>query len=468
MTSNKIYLALHCLPNGMLFKTVVAIVLCLAMVPLESCSSPTFVSTATLAPLLLAVADLRSNLDGVSNTVNGATADRIHQLSVEADQRFKQLDQIIKGGGDRIDLSEQKIVADIADLTSRVSEEVDQKGFIAFVGVNSTLVNVARVLNGIPFVHTQPYVFAVSPYRILPDATDRVIYFYGFFPDADSEHPLKVRLAGKTYDISEYAGNRVGFEVPKDVLKEATFVEMTLRVPVKRLGIFRGTHDVHSRLYVETLKPFTFAISSYKENPELWATIDAPQEFFANADSSRTSVVQTLSAKDLFSTLVNNNQTYDMESASFAAMNQRGSDSGPPCHCGCDSPYHRLDRWDAGSVTFSLSAPSCGAHMCGLFDSCGGGGTHAEIWLRPTFKVKRRNVQETVAATSANVALGRKAVSQDISPDPQWSVVQIVGTFVDGDERQQTIRTVSKGVPLASADLWTAKVENSVLHIETH
>ena len=75
---------------------------------------------------------------------------------------------------------------------------------------------------------------------------------------------------------------------------------------------------------------------------------------------------------------------------------------------------------------------------------------------------------ETVAATSANVALGRKAVSQDISPDPQWSVVQIVGTFVDGDERQQTIRTVSRGVPLASADLWTAKVENSVLHIETH
>ena len=78
--------------------------LCTALASLDACSHSVFVSTASLAPLLLALSDLRANLDGVTNTVNGAASDRIHQLSVETDQRIKQLNDTIKNGGDRIDL----------------------------------------------------------------------------------------------------------------------------------------------------------------------------------------------------------------------------------------------------------------------------------------------------------------------------------------------------------------------------
>jgi hypothetical protein len=467
-----------------------AAIFCFGVVLLQSCSRPAFVSTAALSPLMVALGDLKTTLDAAANTLSDTTlekgdqpladanrihklseeADRVHQLSVEADQRSKQLDQIIKSGADKVNLTEQKIVADIADLTSRVSEEVDRNGFIAFLGVNITLVKIARSFDGMPTGGSQPYVFAVSPYRIQPDASDRLVSFYGVFPDADSDHPLTVTVGDHTYSLTANAGG-ASFEIPNELLREATFVELILHVPVKRLGFFSFTRDFHTRLYVGKLNPFSFGITSYKENPELWATIEAPREFFARADSSRTSVYQTLSAKELFAMLVNDNQSYDGDTASFAGMVPHGSVSDPPCPCGCDSARYQLSGWDAGTVTINLLAPTCPAHPCTVFQFCGGGGTHAEMRLRPTFRVKRRNVEEKVAASPTNVVLGRNARSADVGLDPQWSVVQIVGTFSDGEEWQRAVGTVSKdvkGVRAASADLWTAEVDNNVLHIETH
>ena len=204
---------------------------------------------------------------------------------------------------------------------------------------------------------------------------------------------------------------------------------------------------MHARLYVEAKNPFTFEVVTYKENPDLWATVPAPQEYVARADSSSTSVVRTLSAVDLYSILASDNQNYDMQTASFQAMAHGETNSGPPCHCGCDSPSSRLDHWDAGSVSFSLSAPSCGAHMCGLFDSCGGGGTNAEIHLRPTFRVKKRNVPETMGLPPQEIALARKDVSRDFKPgDAQWVNLQIKGTRSRmGMKKQEAIRLVEQG-----------------------
>ena len=243
---------------------------------------------------------------------------------------------------------------------------------------------------------------------------------------------------------------------------------MTVHVPTKG-WLFRSTRDVHARLYVEAQNPFTFTVVTYRQNPDLWATVPAPQDYTARADSGNTSVAKTLSAVDVYSVLIGDNQNYDMQTASFEAMNHSETNSGPPCHCGCDSPSSRLDHWDAGTVSFSLFAPTCGAHMCSLFDSCGGGGTHSEIYLRPTFRIKKRNVPETTSLTPHEWHLGRGAVTPDIQPtDPQWVNLQITGTFQDGDEKQQAVRLLSRDVHMASTDLWTATVDNDVLHISTH
>jgi hypothetical protein len=104
--------------------------------------------------------------------------------------------------------------------------------------------------------------------------------------------------------------------------------------------------------------------------------------------------------------------------------------------------------------------------MCGVFDSCGGGGTDANIWLRPTFKVKRRGVQETAALGSQDTT-GRRRSVVNVPLAPQWANVTVLGTFQDQNERYQRQVTVTRGVPIADSELWKAEVLNDQLRIET-
>jgi hypothetical protein len=333
-------------------------------------------------------------------------------------------------------------------------------------------VNVATVLEGVPFVKIKPYLFATSPIRLNPDSADRLVSFYGHFPDVDKDHPATVEIdtpggGRKRIAMAKYVGNQLGFQLPPDCVKEGQFVEMLVSLPVVKYSVWHTTEEVRARLYVEKRDVFSFDITAYKENPALWATIVAPTEHEERADSNRTSNIQTLTSKDLFSLLVNDNVKYDMTTAVFAAMGHREAASGPPCHCGCSGGSASFVNWDANTTSFSLAAPSCGFHWCSAIDSCGGGGTSANIWLRPTFKVKRRGVQENAPYKLQTLATRRRSITSDLDLGPEWSSVTIVGTFKDRDEEYKRQVAVLKGVPAGNSELWQVQIVNDHLRIQT-
>jgi hypothetical protein len=430
------------------------------------------VQVASLGGLLLVLGQLRQNLDGVINTADAETAARIKQLQISLDGVISELNNVIKNGFDKAQVTETKLFSDLDDVVERTNHELEDKAYLAYLGVNSTLVNVATVLEGIPFVKIKPYLFATNPIRLSPDATDRVVSFYGHFPDIDKSHPAVVEIsmqgaATKRVELAKYVGNQLGFQLPPEYLKEGQFVEMLVSIPTKKYYVWHTTEDVRARLYVEKRDAFSFSITAYQENPALWATIQAPGERLENADSNRTSNSQTLTAKDLFATMINDNVKYDMASAVFVGMGHRESASGPPCHCGCSGGTAAFSAWDANTVTFSLAAPSCGFHWCSAFDSCGGGGTSANIWLRPTFRVKRRGVSETAPFKSQNVAAKRRSVTPDLDLGHQWAFLAVVGEFRDKDEYYKRQVTVTKGVPVGNSELWKVQVANDHVHVET-
>ncbi len=102
-----------------------------------------------------------------------------------------------------------------------------------------------------------------------------------------------------------------------------------------------------------------------------------------------------------------------------------------------------------------------------FFNHCGGGGTHADIWLRPTFKVKRRNVPENVPLKSQTLPGKRRSVTAEMDLGAQWSLVTVIGTFKDRDEEYKRAVTLTKAVPIASSELWKAEIVNNKLRIET-
>lgn len=430
------------------------------------------VHAADLAGLLLVLGQLRQNLDGLINTVDAETAARISQLRSTLDGVIGEVDKVIKDGFDRAQVTEQKLFSDVNDVIERTNHELETKGYLAYIGVNSTLVNVAVTLEGIPFVKVKPYLFATNPLRLSPDASDRLVSFYGHFPDLDNSHPafVEVESSGvprKKFNLSKYVGNQIGFQLPPDYVKEGQFVEMLVHIPTVKYYVWHTTEDIKARLYVEKRDAYSFQIDAYQENPALWANVVAPSERQERADSNRTSNYQTLRAKDLYAAMINDNTTYDMETALFVAMAHREQGSEPPCHCGCSPGTATFNGWDSNTVTFGLSAPNCGDHFCGVFDHCGGGGTHADIWLRPTFKVKRRNVQENVPLKAQTLPAKRRSVTPEFDLGVQWSLVTVTGTFRDRDEEYKREVTLTKGVPIANSELWKAEIVNDKVRIET-
>jgi hypothetical protein len=450
---------------------VVACVLVLTFA-LEPLPAHAQVHAADLAGMLIVLGQLRQNLDGVINTVDAETAARINQLRSTLDGVIAEVDKVIKDGFDKAQVTEQKLFSDIDDVVERTNRELENKGYLAYIGVNSTLVNLATTLEGVPFVKVKPYLFATSPLRLSPVATDRLVSFYGHFPDIDNSHPatVEVETSGvgkKKVDLAKYVGNQIGFQLPPEYLKEGQFIEMLVSIPTVKYYVWHTTEDIRARMYVEKQDAFTFNISAFQENPALWATIPAPSEHYERADSGRTSNIQTLRARDLYASMINDNTTYDMDTALFIAMAHREQGSEPPCHCGCSPGTATLSGWDANTVSFALSAPNCGDHFCGVFDHCGGGGTHGDIWLRPTFKVKRRNVQENAPLTSQTVPAKRRSVTPEMDLGAPWVLVTVVGTFKDRDEEYKREVTLTKGVPIANSELWKAEIVNDKVRIET-
>ncbi len=143
-----------------------------ALIPTSSASAQ--VHAEDLAGLLVVLGQFRQNLDGVLNTVDAETAARINQLRSVLDGVIREVDKVIKDGFDKAQITEQKLFSDVNDVIERTNHELQNKGYLAYIGINSTLVNVATTLEGVPFVKVKPYLFAPSPLRLSPDATDRL------------------------------------------------------------------------------------------------------------------------------------------------------------------------------------------------------------------------------------------------------------------------------------------------------
>jgi hypothetical protein len=102
-----------------------------------------------------------------------------------------------------------------------------------------------------------------------------------------------------------------------------------------------------------------------------------------------------------------------------------------------------------------------------MFNHSGGGGTHADIYLQPSFRVKVRNVVPTVVVSEPKLDLKRRNVSQDIPVDGQWTVLEVAGHFKDGNESLDRAVTVQRNVPMASTDMWGITAGDNSFRITT-
>lgn len=456
-------------------------VLCLCFIYSLVSTAHAQVSSVALVAVVAGLQELKQTLQSSIGTVDGETANRINQLSLAVDKTIAEVKTAIQDTSNQVQFDENKVFSDVFSTMSQINSEIDNKGYLAFIGVNSSLANVATTMEGIPLIKVKNYLYATYPLRIGVKATDRLVRFFGHFPDVDDKHPATATysidgLPEQKVSLSRNVGGSLSLTIPNGYLKEASFINFSISIPKKSFLSIYGSDTFTTRVYVETLKALTFSVESFQANPNLWANVPAPAAHVERADSNRTTNIGSMSAPQLFSVLMNNNTTYDASSATFASMSNIPPEaSGSPCWCGCSPASAATPVWDSNTVSWSLSAPTCGYHYCtkggGRFgiqtQSCGGGGTHAQVTLQPVFRVKVRGQPEQAPINSTTFALARNDVWTSSSLPPTWSTITVKGVFKDGDETNTCQLTVSKGVPNGTCPLFKADVIVNAITIQS-
>jgi len=436
-------------------------------------------SPALLGTVLIGLQQLKQSIETSITTVDAETAQKLNQLGLLGDSAIRQIHGVIDDVSNKVTVNEVKLFTDIFTVMSTVNSELDKKGYLAYVGINSTLANLATILHGIPFVDIPTFMYATYPLRLSPHASDRTVLFYGYFPDVDDAHPATVKYAAaglpvQIAPLKRYIGGSLVIQVEPQYLREEQFIEFSILIPEKWWHFFHKTRTFNARVYVEKLNALSIKIDTFQENPNLWASLPSASEHHERADSSRTSNVGSASAQQLFSTLINNSTDYVASTATFTAMPNRVEAVDSPCWCNCNGSSASLRSWDANTVDWQLLAPTCGPQVCTRgghlipeTQVCGGGGTHADIYLKPSFRVKRQNQPSDVLLNSQSIMMKRRDVWQGQALPVQWDNISLVGVFTDGDETHTCHTKVSKQVPKGTCELLDGAVENNVLIIQT-
>lgn len=440
------------------------------------------VGLATLGATLTGLQELRKSLESTVNTVDAESASKINQLSIAVDQAINELKSAIKDTSNGLNYNETKLFNDIFSVMSNVNSELERKGYLTYIGANASLANVATIMEGIPIFKVQEYLYATYPLRLRPTASDTLVSFYGHFPDVDDSHSASVQykvegLPEQSANLKRYIGGRLGFEIPKQYLKEGKFVNISVSVPKKRFIFFYGKSTFNTRVYIESLNAFSLKVDTFQENPALWAIVPSTNEHVERADSNRTSNIGSATAQQLFSTLINDDVKYVANSAMFAVMPSRIDTVLSPCWCNCSGSSARMSSWNANVVNWEIFAPSCGPQVCtrrgGGFipvpeiQTCGGGGTHGEVYLKPTFRVKLRNQPDDALISSQSIKMQRANVWPS-EPLPQnWDSISVTVTFEDGDEKRECQFHIPKEKPNGNCDLAYGEIASNILKIRT-
>ena len=475
-----------------------AFVLCTTVTPIAHSQAS---SAATILALKATLTELQAVIDRAQIGLDSIAAAKIEAASNEAQRLLREIEKIRKGTVKDVNEAVQEVATQTHQLASSLRKTISQTERRAFLDVNTALANASESLDGIPLVKIAPYAAAIDPPRIRSDVSNRRVLVYGYFPDSKDGRSPEAVVGGSTVQLSRETGAKLSFDLPRDLaLKEEQFVDIQSNVPTRTgwLSLWKGMESFKDRIYVERSLPLSCNVQVLEANPALDEIVRASSEF---TDEARTmggggkpSNIRTVSSKDLLiATVPSAVDLYDITNVRIQTLGERFWGGAACSDHGNWSG--KLRRWDPESVEFELSAPSVAPHMhSGMRDDCGfvsnvlgavvgqrciqvpytylhgGGGSHANIGLKPTFVVRKKGVDPFVKKTPVTLSVGYQATEKhEIKFQQTGWQLNLLCSFKDGDEKWDTgpinlspqlQKAVSKGV--------AASYDNGVLFVGAH
>lgn len=447
--------------------------------------SPAGAQVLTTGALLLLLGQVKSAMETALITADAETAARLHQAEVIINGAIAKLDKSIDNVAGVTDNLRSRTAGDVATSLAAVGDLLQGVTSNVVEGVNNALVDANKTVTAIPLSSSVPtYITGVRPYSVTKAATGSVaLAIHGYFPDVSEKRKAYVVVKDKTLPLDSAVGNMLSFSIlARDLPAEEEFLPLQFVLPVKKLwGAYYEEVKFKANVYVRRSRPFDISFTVNGENPAIWSTVMPSRPFIATANSSQVSNIATVTAAQLFSTLVDNHSEYDISTATvtgWARGNRAAITDGiSPCAEGCVRSSGTWS-WSADGLQVSLQAPSCDLHWIypsGFFEpryQCSGG-THADFSNTPTFRVRKRAAlsAEVVLLPKKDINMAHAAVSDPVPLPLGWTSVDILTRYRDGAKKSDT-RARLTGGPTGHKfeggyQLWSADAQGESLVITT-
>lgn len=421
--------------------------------PLPAAQSPTGVA-AQAATIKLAADELGRVLDRAIAQADFATANRLRQVKAELLEIIDRLEQFQKETFRSLNDLADEPVRELHSLGLRLKQITDNASNTVANTVDTGLVGLMVAVDAVPFTTVRPYLAAVRPARLMPDATNRRVVFYGYFGKPVEKFPVEAWVVGQRAVLSKTAGG-YALDLPASlILPEQGFVDVVVKYPVTYGWIWKATRyeQASERIYIERLTPFLCSVKLFVPNPDFRATLTGAElKYWAATQGGRNrpSDNGTIPARDLFVQSIDpaEHSKYDLTTIALTNATHREEHNDPCEHAQSSHSF----GWNPASINYSIQAPSAGTHQhSGTRQECvlglcvpvpyyfihGGGGSWRDVFVTPTFAVNRLGVDPTVLSRSISDLALRKNTTHELDlPVPAGWSVHVGCEFLDGDEQ---------------------------------
>jgi len=417
-----------------------------------------------LGAFLAGMQQVRTQVSETMTSADLMAQNRLRQADIALEQRIKQIDGVAKGNIQLAGAEQERMFENIFQTLAEVGHTLETTPREGFIALNATLANIASIADGLPFVRIQASVFVADPVVKDPDAADRQISFYGYFPNVRDGDAV-VTIAGRSFPLNKYPG-KLAFDLDAEYLKnDRQFIEMVVRLP--KSGWFSSSPTYHHRVFLRARKPFDIVLTSYHTHPDLWHEVTPPEQFKRSCNAHSNDGQET--AANIYVELKGDTTTYDQSSAQVVASDTRlSTPTSKPCGCCPDPSASYTISADFGVLSWRLSAPGCGykpSGCPGILDSCGGGGSNANVIGHVKFRVKKRGVPDEQALEERTFQLRRSDLAQ-VRLGTKWSQVKVVGSYLDGDYPVKLSAAVTSARPVEVNPYFSVKADPATGDVE--
>ncbi len=419
------------------------------------------------------VQGLREASDNAAQAFDQVAANRLEEAANRLEALLPSLRGVLEGAEKNANGVVDNANREMAGTLATLRTDLQSIGGYATANVNAYLAQASAMMDAVPFIGVTPAVFSITPTVLDSLSARAVVRIAGHLPGDPNEDVL-LTINGAAATVTRASRHTLTFHVPDSLHAAGTAISLLLRVRERKgpFGWFSKWHEFSETVRVGAETPFTCAVDTYTENPDLLQPVASTKTYVVEASTqgsaNRANENRILSASSLFQSTVDSASSYDLESVRILSLGATVQRFGG----GCGDEASFGSEIQSGGLLASVRAHapylSRRTRKRGFlkYQYCDQGGTKVVASLSPTFRAALKSTPALRRTRSDTLRLGDAGASvvHSFGSSQRWAY-HVSCSYRDGTESWTTARATidSKNLSSLVRGLQTRVAEDRLL-----